>query len=336
MSSHPSMLKCRQVIRTIVFASFVSLFAAAQVPMAAAQNFSLTATAFSPQAGVTPGGQASAGITLTTTNSYTGTVTFTCSVAPPSGVTNDVPLCLISPSSAVPNATLSLTVTTVGGVSPGQYVVTVSGTSGSETETATLYLNVVNVPQDYTLGITRALSPTTLSAGGTAQGTIAVTAIAGYTGHVTLSCLSITPTVTASPICAFNPSTVAVTSGAPPTSILTVSTYGNLQNQAKSFFPRIFFAFWFAVPALALAGAGTSGARRKTLFGLMLLMALAGSLLVLPSCNATTTTSNNNNGLVTPKNTYTVTLTGVDQNGLSPSNTANSTSAQATVSLTVN
>ena len=114
MSSHPSMLKCRQSIRAIVFASFVSLFAAAQVPMAAAQNFSLTATAFSPQAGVTPGGQASAGITLTTTNSYNGTVTFTCSVAPPSGVTNDVPLCLISPSSAVPNATLSLTVTTGG------------------------------------------------------------------------------------------------------------------------------------------------------------------------------------------------------------------------------
>ncbi|MGA2646133.1 MAG: hypothetical protein ABSF15_15580 [Candidatus Sulfotelmatobacter sp.] len=336
MSSHPSMLECRHLIRAIAFACFVSLFVAAHAPRAAAQDFSLSATAFSPQAGVTPGGQASAGITLSTTDSFTGTVTFICSVAPPSGVTSNLPLCLISPSSAVPNATLSLTVTTVGGVSPGQYIVTVTGTSGAETETATLYLNVVNVPQNYTLGVSKAISPTTLTAGGIAQATIAVTAIAGYTGHVTLSCLSITPTVTASPICAFNPSTVTVTNGAPPTSVLTVSTYGILQNQANRYAPRIFFAFWFAVPALALAGAGTSGARRKTLLGLMLLIALAGSLLVLPSCNATSTTSNNNNGLVTPKNTYTFTLTGVDQNGLSPSNTANTTSAQTTVSLTVN
>ena len=133
-----------------------------------------------------------------------------------------------------------------------------------------MYLNVVNVPQNYTLGVSKAISPTTLTAGGIAQATIAVTAIAGYTGHVTLSCLSITPTVTASPICAFNPSTVTVTNGAPPTSVLTVSTYGILQNQAKRYAPRIFFAFWFAVPApvsythlLALVKPGTIGQSAK-------------------------------------------------------------------------
>ena len=46
-------------------------------------------------------------------------------------------------------------------------------------------------------------------------------------------------------------------------------------------------------------------------------MAVASGLLFLPSCNSTNTAIlNNPNGLVTPKNTYTVTLTGVDKNGV--------------------
>jgi hypothetical protein len=70
---------------------------------------------------------------------------------------------------------------------------------------------------------------------------------------------------------------------------------------------------------------------------LLLLMSVASGLLLLPSCGSSTTptTSNNANNLVTPKNTYTVTLTGVDQNGVSPSNIT-STSSAASVTLTVN
>jgi hypothetical protein len=55
--------------------------------------------------------------------------------------------------------------------------------------------------------------------------------------------------------------------------------------------------------------------------------------MVLPSCGGTHTIQNNNSGLVTPKNTYTLTLTGVDQNGNAPSNTGTSA---ASVSLIVN
>jgi hypothetical protein len=99
--------------------------------------------------------------------------------------------------------------------------------------------------------------------------------------------------------------------------------------------PRIFYALWLAVPGLALAGIGAGGRRRKKLLGLLLLLVLATTILVLPSCGSTHTISNNSNGLVTPKNTYTVTLTGVDAKGISPSNTTTTTTA-ATVSLTVN
>jgi hypothetical protein len=68
---------------------------------------------------------------------------------------------------------------------------------------------------------------------------------------------------------------------------------------------------------------------------MLLLMALAGSLLFLPSCGTPNPTLNNPNDYTTPKNTYTLGLTGVDANGEGPSN-ASSTTAQATVTLTVN
>ena len=337
MSFHPHMLNFRQVIRAIVFALLLSLFAAAHVPIAAARTFALSASAFSPPAGVDPGGTATATITLSTPDSYTGSVALTCVVTSNQGAST-LPSCLISPSAATPYATPSLTVTTVG-VSAGSYTVTVTGTGtgGSPTASVTLYLNVVDVPQDYTLTVSTAISPGTVTAGDGAQATVTVTPIASYIGKVTLSCLSVTPITTAAPFCAFNPPTVDVNNGTAPTAVLTVSTYGTLQNQAKISMPRVFYALWLAVPGLGLVGIGVSEGSRKKLLGLLLLVGVVVGLLILPSCNSTNTlsNSNNSNGLVTPNNTYTITLTGVDENGVSPSNTTTSTS-QATVSLTVN
>ena len=336
------MLNFRQVIRAIVLALLLSLFAAAHVPLAAAQTFALSASAFSPPAGVDPGGTATATITLSTPDSYTGSVALTCVVTSNQGAST-LPSCLISPSAATPYATPSLTVTTVG-VSAGTYTVTVTGTGtgGSPTASVTLYLNVVDVPQDYTLTVSTAISPGTVTAGDGAQATVTITPIAGYgdanpPNQVTLSCLSVTPITTAAPFCAFNPPTVDVSNGTAPTAVLTVSTYGTLQNQANLSMPRVFYALWLAIPGLGLVGIGVSEGSRKKLLGLLLLVGVAVGLLILPSCNSTNTlsNSNNSNGLVTPNNTYTITLTGVDKNGVSPSNTTTSTS-QATVTLTVN
>ncbi len=333
MSFHPPMLNFRQAIRALVGALF--LFAAAHAPLANAQNFTLTSTGFTPAAGVDSNSQAVAVINVSTTNNYTGAVALTCAVQ---GAT-PLPVCTPSPTSVTPNATPSITVTT-GGVAPGTYPVTVTGTSGGETESVTLYLNVVATPAAYTMTVSTAINPGTVSSGFGANATITVTPIASYSGQVTLSCLSITPPVEAAPYCSFQNatntgSTVSVSSGAPATAMLTINTYGIVQNQTKRTMPRIFYALWFAVPGVALAGMGAGRRHRKKLLGLLLLLIMATSVLVLPSCSATKTVSNNSNGLVTPKNTYTVTLTGVDANGISPSNTTTSTTA-ATVSLTVN
>jgi hypothetical protein len=335
VSSYPFMFNARQILRAAIFSLLLFLFAAAHVTFAHAQNFTLTASALSPSAGIDPGGYATATIALNTTTGFSNPVTFTCTVTS-TQVTSDLPQCSPpSPDPSVPDAILSLTVTTVGATPAGQYTITVTGTSGSETpQTATLFLSVIPVPQDYTLSVTKAISPGTVTAGSGAQATVTVTPLAGYIGNVTLSCFSVTPVVTASPICAFNPPTVAVTNGAGPTSVLTVSTYGTTGTGNLWTIPRIFYGFWMAFPALALIAAGASGTRGKKWMGMLLVMAAASGLLFLPSCSAASKHLNNSNGFTTPKNTYTFTLTGVDANGVTPSNTT-TTSAQATVALTV-
>ena len=333
---YPYMLTARQVLRAVLFMGLLCFFLAAQV--AFAQTFGLTASAFYPTS-IIPGGTATATLDLTAIGGFTGSVALSCTVTP--AVTTGVaPSCLPSPSSATPGATPSLTVATTGGTDgtpAGNYTFTVTGTSGSEVVTATLNLTIVDVQPNYTLTISTPVSPGTVTAGNGATATIQVTPVAGYTGSVTLSCLSITPVVTAAPLCSFSPQPVVIVNGAGPPSTLTISTYGSITEPvAKGWTRHFFYAFWLGFPGLAIVCAGASSKRkrktRRTLMGIFFLMALGGSLLLLPSCSSTTSTVANST-LVTPKNTYTITLNGVDSTGVSPSNT---TTALATVTLIVN
>ena len=346
MSSHPYMLNFRQVVRPLFVALSLFFFTAAPAMVAQTQNFSLTPSVLSPQSGVDPGGQATGTIALTAvTPGFASPVTLACTVT--SNEVTNLPVCTVSPTVAIPNATVSLTISALGDTVAGQYTITITGTAGAEVETAApVYFNVVDVPQDYTLSVTQAISPSTVTPGGGAKATVTVTPIAGYTGSVTLSCLSVTPVVVAAPICSFNAvggsggPTVSLANGSAGTSILTISTYGNTQSTAEVWTPPIFYGLWLAFPGLALMGAGARGSQKKKWLGLFLLMVVAGLVILLPACNSTTSlssTSNNSSGFVTPKNSYTFTLTGVDQNGISPSNTSTPTgTGAATVSLTVN
>jgi hypothetical protein len=330
---------CRRVVggraRVAAFAVLAALLCVASVPSLHAQSFTLTPTTLTPAA-VDPGGEATAQISLGVTSSV-GSISLTCTVSSnnSSVSTSDYPGCLISPNSATSNAILSLTVTAGSDTPAGEYSVTVTGTASSETETTSpLYLNVVDVQQDYSLTVTKTISPGTVSPGGGAEATVTVTPIASYTGTVTLSCLSVSPAEVAGPYCSFNPPTVTVSSSTGSTSVLTVSTYGTQQTVGELEFPRALRSLWLVLPGLVLASVGTGRVRRKRVTGfLVLLLTVASGFLILPSCGGKTTTSNNTIGYVTPKDTYTFTLTGVDQNGVSPSNT---TTDQATVSLTVN
>jgi hypothetical protein len=328
------MVNFRQVARALVFALLLSLFSAASVSMAYGQQFTLTVSSNLSPSAVDPGGSSTA-ILNVAAGSSDNPVSFStvpCTVTPvqPSGS----PLCTVSPASVTPPGQAFLTITTAGGTSgatpPGLYTITVTGTNGAASQAVTLTLNVVNVTEDYTLSVSpTTATPSPVPAGSIATTVVTVTPIADYTGNVTLACLSVTPVVASTPYCSFSPATVAVTSGFAPISTLTITTLGPLP-VTRLRLRQIFYASLLLIPGLMLVG--LSGSRRKNLLGALLLMAIAGGLLLVPACGSNRAT-NSPHGEITPKNTYTFTLTGADQTGAAPSN---ATSSQATVTLTVN
>ena len=320
----------RRIVRVLVFASFLSLLSAASVTLAYGQTFGLSIPLGLNRPAVDPGGSAIATIELTASGGFNSPVSLSCAVT--SGpVTTSPPVCgPPSPQSAVPPASASLTITTSDTTAVGLYNFIVTGTSGSITQTAALSLTVQPLSEDYTLSVSPTTAvPNPVAAGSAATTTVTVSPIGSYAGHnVTLACLSISPAVTLAPVCSFNPATVAVTGGLPPTSVLTITTTGPAPTTRLSS-RRIFYAFWLALPGLGLVALSTSGAYRKSALGALLLTLLLGGVLLMPACGS----SSKSIGNVTPNQTYVFTLTAADENGAAPSNT---TTNEATVSIMVN
>jgi hypothetical protein len=326
------MLNSRHLTRAFVFASLLAIFFTASVSQAHGQDFSLTP--LSELHPVSSGGSSTAVLELLAIGIFNNPVSFTCTVT--SGqTTGTAPLCLVSPDSATPGtegAQISVTVTTTDNTAAGTYQITVTGTSGSLVHTVPLSLGVTSLTVDYTLSVSpTTATPNPVTAGSIATTTVTVSPIGSYSGHtVTLSCLSISPTVLLAPVCSFNPPSVVVTSGLQPTSVMSIITTGPAPT-VRLWHPRVFYALWLFVPGLALLGLVSSGAGRKKILGALLLAVLASGLLLLPACGSSSRSTSSGN--VTPKNSYVFTLTGADENGAAPSNT---TANQATVTVSVN
>jgi len=141
--------------------------------------------------------------------------------------------------------------------------------------------------------------------------------------------------VTIPPICSFSPNPVPE---GVVTSQLTISTFGPVITGTAapphSFYPT-FWAIWLPLPMLALVGLGAAagGKRSRKAWGTLALFVLSGTLFLMPACGNTSTQKSTPNG-VTPNNTYTFTISGVDGAGNVSSN-AGSGSTNPTVSLTV-
>jgi hypothetical protein len=327
------MVNPKQAVRAVVFGLWLSIFSLASASYALGQDFTLTPSALKPSA-VDPGVSAGATISVQPKTAMTNpTVSLSCTVSP---VETNGPVCTPSSDSVVAPATAALTVTT-SGLTPelSNYVITFTGTDASGSQSVNFTLAVEAVVGEYTLTVTSQLNPSSLHAGSGATGVITLTPLNGYGGHtITLSCSMVTPPVIPSPQCSFSPATVSVvTSSASQTSAITITTSGPAA-QLRS--PRIFYAVWFLLPGVALAGLGSAGGRRKKLLGWLLLLTLAAVILLIPACGGsptTTTTTTSIGGIsgTTPNNTYTFTLSGADENGLAPSNITTA----PTVSLTV-
>jgi hypothetical protein len=286
-------------------------------------QFTLTASPPSPFA-VQPGGTPTPTSTLTVDSASPIDVALSCAVTPVE--TTGTPTCVVSPPSVTTPAHPSLTINTVNTTPPGLYTITVTGV-GPTTEFVAVNISVLAVTADYTLTVTTPVTPSSVTAGSGATAVITVTSLNSYSGAVTLSCSAVTPAVAFGPTCSF-PGPVSVLGNGTQTGTLTISTTGTTTTGAISHL-RIFYAFLLPWPGLALVAVGSG---RRKLLAVLAPCLLALGLLWLPACGTsknTSTTTTTPNG-VTPKNTYTLTITGTDTNSLAPSNGAQ------TVSLTVN
>ena len=316
-----------RVCRLFLMIALLCLAVAAQ-----AQSFSITMPEFNPSS-VNPGGNTASSLTLNTAGGFTGNVSLSCAItpAPPNGNQG----CTVSPQIVTPPSGASVTITTVytGGTwAPGSYTVTITGTAGTETETASRSVAVLAVSPAFNITVGTAVTPASVPAGSSATGVVNVNPINGYAGMVTLSCATVTPLVVAPPVCTFSPATVTVNATL-ATANITITTTGP-HNLAELFeHHRGWYALWVPLP-LAFVGLAALGGKRRARVGMVLgLFSLAGLLLLVPGCgSSTTTTSSNNNTTVTPNNTYTFTVTGVDQLGVGATSSSTTTS---TVTLTV-
>jgi len=302
-------------------------------PAASAQDFTLQASPFSPFA-VDPGGNASSNITIAPLNGFTGTVALTCTVAPIQTVGTS-PGCLISPDSVTPPGGATATITTTGDVVPALYVITVTGTSPSGPVSVQQDLTVLAVTPQFTITVQTPVAPSSVPAGSGAQGIVTVNPINGYTGVVTLYCSSITPLVTIPPICSFaNQQPVTITNGEIGTSTITINTIGPVPNTSIAHPRSRFNALWLSLPMLGLVGLGaaTGGKRRRKIWALLGIFVVSGAFMLMPACGGSNNTSTPNG--ITPNNSYSFTVSGVDTNGVVSGN-AGSTSTNPTVTLTV-
>jgi hypothetical protein len=326
--------------RLLWFATaFLTLLASAS-----AQDFNIQAAPFSPDA-VAPGGTSSSNITIGADVGFTGTVDLTCQVSS-SQSTASAPACMVSPSIVTPPSGATATLTTTGQTTTVGYSITITGTGPATTHTTTAQnLTVLAVTPQFTITVKSPVVPGSVPAGTGSQGVIIINPINGYispnkqiggqavTG-ITLSCASITPLVTIPPVCSFNPPNPPV-SGAPATSTLTINTYGPVTTGALAPRPN-FYALWLPVPMLALVGlaAAAGGKQSRKACGMLALFVISGALFLMPACGNTTTTTTTPNG-ITPNNTYTFTIAGVDADGVISSNTTSTTTTNPTVTLTV-
>jgi Beta-propeller repeat len=178
----------------------------------------------------------------------------------------------------------------------------------------------------FTLSAT-ALSPSTVSPGGSATSTVSVIPNNGFSGTVTLTC------VVSSPAGAVHPPTCGAASATPAApGTLTVNTTAGtalLRQPLKDRLSGLFYAMFLPVGGTVLLGLGFSrtGSCRKKLFGFLLLGLLLSSLFLMPACGGGSGGGGGGGGSSgTTAGTYTITVSGG----------ASETGTQPSLTLTVN
>jgi hypothetical protein len=141
-------------------------------------DFSVSASPASQT--VVQGASTSYSATVTPSGGFTGTVTFSASGLPVGATAS------FAPASVTTSGSSTMTVTTAGTTPTGTYPLTITGTSGTLTRTASVSL-VVQAPPTPDFSLSTTPASVTVTAGSTASYTENVTRTGGFTGSVTLS-----------------------------------------------------------------------------------------------------------------------------------------------------
>jgi len=155
-----------------------------------------------------------------------------------------------------------------------------------------------------------ALSPSSVTAGGSATSTVTLTPNGGFfnVASVSLSC-TVAPVVTSAPTCKFG----AISGG---TSTLTVGTTPAASRSLKSspfHRSRLFYAMFLPIGGMAFLGMGLGvNSRKKKLLGLLLVGLALSGLVFLVGCGGGSTSGGGGGGGGggTPAGSYTITVTG--------------------------
>jgi hypothetical protein len=212
--------------------------------------------------------------------------------------------------------------------------ITLTDTDGSG---ASFALAITLKPPTYTIDGGTA-SPSSVAAGSTATSTVTINPQPGYVGTINVSC-SVSPAIQASgaatpATCSLSPASVDVTAGetAAPTTTMTFTS--SKPTQARlSLKGNIFYALWLPVPGLALIGIGFgSRSSRQNKWRFLLLGLLLVGLIAAQGCVSYKHLGN----VGTPPGQYTISITGVDGNGLTQASNAAGTTNTVTVAVTDN
>ena len=193
-------------------------------------DFSISAGAVTPSP-VAAKSTATSTITVANLNGFSGTVSFTVSTSTPSGLACTAP-------SSVSGITLTSTLS-CNASDPGDYTVTVTGTSGTLSHPTG---NIVFHVSGFRISAT---SPAAVTTGQTATSSITITPVNGFTGTVNLSDTSLPSGLTCSPI---SPASLPLASSAVSASldchssqdgtftVTVIGTSNSLTSQATSSF----------------------------------------------------------------------------------------------------
>jgi hypothetical protein len=173
-----------------------------------APDFALTATPASQS--VVAGNGTSYTATVTPSGGYSGTVTFSVSGLP-AGATG-----AFTPASVTASGSSTLAITTTTAVAAGTYPLTITGSDGTLTHTASVSL-VVSAPVVGDFAVSATPASQTVQAGNATTYTTTITPSGGFTGTVSLSASGLPAGASAS----FAPASITGGSGS---STLTVST----------------------------------------------------------------------------------------------------------------